>query len=62
MSVNYNSIIEDIYDSFGTDYDYPQNIPSKAAHYFSDYKPKYDTEDFYIAKPPITCKPMPGNC
>ena len=56
MSANYNSLIEDIYDSFGTDY----KIPLPAAHYFSEYKPETDAQDFYIAKPPVTCKPMPG--
>ena len=62
LSTNYQTFAEDVWETFGTDYDfnYPENIPSSAAHYFSEYEPKYDSEDFYIAKPPVTCKPMPG--
>ncbi len=62
LSTNYQTFAEDVWETFGTDYDfnYPENIPSSAAHYFSEYEPKYDSEDFYNAKPPVTCKPMPG--
>ncbi len=63
LSTSYQgSFAEDVWTAFGTDYDipYPENIPSSAANYFSDYKPKYDAEDFFIARPKVVCKPMPG--
>ena len=64
LSANYQPFIEDVWATFGTNYDfnYPEDLPSSAAHYFSDYKPQDNYIDFYIAKPPVTCKPMPGTC
>ena len=62
LSANYQPFLEDVWDAFGKNYDfnYPEDLPSSAAHYFSDYQPQYDAVDFFIAKPPVSCKPMPG--
>ena len=63
LSDNYHGLSEGMYEGFGSDYvfpELPENIPSSAANYFNDYQPKFDTEDFYIPRPPVICKPMPG--
>ena len=62
LSSNYQAFAEDVWEGFGSNYDfnYPDSLPTSAAHYFSDYKPRDDAEDIVIAKPPIYCKPKPG--
>ncbi len=64
LTHDYNTLADDLYNNFGSDYpfaDYLDGMPEAASIYYNEvYKPKYETEDIVITKPPIECKPTPG--
>ena len=69
LSTSYQMFVDEKWNEFGMEEEedgedsllLPQGIPPSASYYFNmDYKSKSDAEDLKIARPPISCKPMPG--
>ena len=58
-------LLDDIYDEvagYAYDYEdyYNDNYSDSNIKFFEDYTPMENSDDFFISKQVVTCKPMPG--
>ncbi|KAK2144676.1 hypothetical protein LSH36_737g01012 [Paralvinella palmiformis] len=63
ISAGYPEILNQLYDNYDKNYDFNYSDYYQLAtvtNKMSDYRPKYDTEQIKIAKPPVICRPKPG--
>lgn len=52
--------MNDLWDSFGTDFTYPGNLPSYMEEYFEEQQLEGKSQDMMSSK--IKCLPLPGEC
>lgn len=58
LSKKFGTQVNDLWDSFGTDFTYPGNLPSYMEEYFEEQQLEGKLQDFMSSK--IKCLPLPG--
>lgn len=58
LSKKFGTQVNDLWDSFGSDFTYPGNLPSYMEEYFEEQQLEGKSQDVMSSK--IKCLPLPG--
>lgn len=58
LSKKFGTQVNDLWDSFGSDFTYPGNLPSYMEEYFEEQQLEGKSQDIMSSK--IKCLPLPG--
>lgn len=58
LSKKFGTQVNDLWDTFGTDFTYPGNLPSYMEEYFEEQQLEGKSQDIISSK--IKCLPLPG--